>query len=108
MADKNNAIFQRKEKFESIYQLLIDMREELEDVEANKEKREALTEAANCIQLKIPKKPKGRHVKPYDSYNDGWCPTCGTHIAENEWVAIDHCEKCGQALIWPKTFGDWD
>lgn len=40
-----------------------------------------------------------RHFKPYDSYNDGWCPCCDAYIQELEYDT-HFCQACGQALDW--------
>ena len=87
----------------------------LEIIEEGSSKRDDTSEevleylkiAKACVNKNIPMRPKPRHIKPYDSYNDGWCPICETHIVENEDVKVDHCAKCGQALKWPKTWDDF-
>ena len=71
--------------------------------ETSEEVLEYLAIMKACLNKNIPIKPKPRHIKPYDSYNDGWCPICETHIVENEDVKIDHFSKCRQEIKWPKT-----
>lgn len=48
-----------------------------------------------------PAKPKIRHYKPFDDYNDGWCPCCGAYIQEMEYDRF-FCQSCGQRLDWPE------
>ena len=55
--------------------------------------------AINALEKQIAKKPKMRHVKPYDNYNDGWCPCCGGYVQEEEYDTY-YCQRCGQRLKW--------
>ena len=54
--------------------------------------------AINALEKQMPKKPKMRHLKPYDSYNDGWCPNCEAYV--NEDSEYKYCPNCGQKLDW--------
>ena len=59
---------------------------------------EASIMAINALEKQIPKKPKMRHLKPYDSYNDGQCPNCKAYV--NEDSGNNYCPNCAQKLDW--------
>lgn len=54
------------------------------------------------LEKKIPKKPRFRHTKKFDGYNDGWCPFCGDYVQEYEYDK-KYCQECGQALDWSEN-----
>ena len=77
--------------------------EAIEAIKDNKPKSgyyilcEALDVAIEALEKQIPKKPKMRHLKSFDGYNDGWCPCCNSYVQEFDQ---DCCGKCGQKLDW--------
>lgn len=64
-----------------------------------KDKIEAQRMAIEALERRIPKKPKMRHLKWYDGYNDGWCPCCESYVQELDFDKY-FCQGCGQALDW--------
>lgn len=60
---------------------------------------QAFSKAIKALEKQIQKKPKMRHVKKYDGYNDGWCPSCGDYIQETDFDK-KFCQDCGQKLDW--------
>lgn len=62
-------------------------------------KKNALKMAIKALEKQIPKKPKMRHTKDFDGYNDGWCPCCGKYVQELEYDK-KYCQECGQKLDW--------
>ena len=60
---------------------------------------EDLELAIKSLEKQVPKKPKMRHIKSYDGFNDGWCPCCEEYIQENEYDMF-YCQMCGQKLDW--------
>lgn len=60
---------------------------------------EALDVAIKTMEKQIPKKPKMRHLKWCDGYNDGWCPNCDSYVQELEYD-MHFCQACGQVLDW--------
>lgn len=54
--------------------------------------------AIKALEKQIPKKPKMRHFKKYDRYNDGWCPCCESYVIEEN--NKNFCSECGQRLDW--------
>lgn len=63
------------------------------------DKIKALEMAITVLKKQIPMKPKIRHFKPYDDYNDGWCPCCDAYVQELEYDT-HFCQACGQTLAW--------
>lgn len=55
-------------------------------------------ECRTAREKQISKKPRMRHLKPYDSSNDGWCPCCEAYVIEES--NKNFCPDCGQKLDW--------
>lgn len=62
---------------------------------------DAVQMAINALEKQIQKKPKIRHLKKYDGYNDGECPNCEAYIVDDEFSDEENfCQSCGQAINW--------
>ena len=48
----------------------------------------------------IPKKVIPRHIRKYDGFDDGECPTCGNSVLRDGFSNDVYCDECGQKLDW--------
>ena len=79
-----------------LYMQITDKGNELQFSQTDYEANEL---AIQALEKQIPNHPKMRHLKKFDGYNDGWCPSCGSYIEEVSFD-IHFCQKCGQRLNW--------
>lgn len=47
-----------------------------------------------------PKKVVPRHIRKYDGFDDGECPTCGNSVLRDGFSNDVYCDDCGQKLDW--------
>lgn len=56
--------------------------------------------AIHALEKQIPKKVQLRHIRKFDGFDDGECPTCGGSVSR-DCDGIDiFCLDCGQKLDW--------
>lgn len=48
----------------------------------------------------IPKKVIPRHIRKYDGFDDGECPTCENSVLRDAFSNDVYCDECGQKLDW--------
>lgn len=56
-----------------------------------------------CRELKdrlVAKKVSLRHVRKFDGFDDGECPTCGEPVSRDFDGTDIFCPECGQKLDW--------
>lgn len=56
-----------------------------------------------CRDLKdrlVAKKVSLRHVRKFDGFDDGKCPTCGELVSRDFGGTDIFCSECGQKLDW--------
>jgi hypothetical protein len=56
-----------------------------------------------CRALKdrlVAKKVSLRHVRKFDGFDDGKCPTCGELVSRDFGGTDIFCSECGQKLDW--------
>lgn len=46
------------------------------------------------------KKVIPRHIREYDGFDDGECPTCGNSVLRDGFSNDIYCDECGQKLDW--------
>lgn len=56
--------------------------------------------AIQALEKQIPKKVQLRHIRKFDGFDDGECPTCGRTVSRDCDGADDFCPDCGQKLDW--------
>lgn len=56
--------------------------------------------AVKALEKQIPKKVILRHIKKYDGFDDGECPTCGNSVLRDGFSNDVYCDECGQKLDW--------
>ena len=61
---------------------------------------EARNIAIQAIEKQIPKKVQLRHIRKFDGFDDGECPTCGWTVSRDCDGADNFCPNCGQKLDW--------
>lgn len=61
---------------------------------------EAIRFAISAIEKQIPKKVQLRHVRKFDGFDDGECPTCGQSVSRDCDGTDNFCPDCGQKLDW--------
>ena len=54
----------------------------------------------NYTEKQMAKKVIPRHIKKYDGYDDGQCPTCRNDVLRDEFYNDTYCDACGQKLDW--------
>lgn len=66
----------------------------------SKEHIESVKLAIQALEKQIPKKVQLRHIRKFDGFDDGECPTCGWSVSR-DCDGIDiFCLDCGQKLDW--------
>ena len=48
----------------------------------------------------MPKKVQLRHIRKFDGFDDGECPTCGQSVSRDCDGTDNFCPDCGQKLDW--------
>ena len=61
---------------------------------------EAKNMAIQALEKQIPKKVVLRHIRKYDGFDDGECPTCGNSVLRDGFSNDVYCDNCGQKLDW--------
>ena len=61
---------------------------------------EARNIAIQAIEKQIPRKVQLRHIRKFDGFDDGECPTCGWTVSRDCDGADNFCPNCGQKLDW--------
>lgn len=64
---------------------------------------EAIGAPEECRALKdrlVAKKVSIRHVRKFDGFDDGECPTCGESVSRDFDGTDIFCPECGQKLDW--------
>ena len=61
---------------------------------------ESLDMAIQALEKQIPKKVVPRHIRKYDGFDDGECPTCGNSVLRDGFSNDVYCDYCGQKLDW--------
>ena len=64
------------------------------------EHKKALDMAIKALEKQIPKKVNLRHIRKYDGFDDGECPTCGNSVLRDGFSNDVYCDDCGQKLDW--------
>ena len=63
----------------------------------------AIGTVEECRALKdrlVAKKVSLRHVRKFDGFDDGECPTCGESVSRDFDGTDIFCPECGQKLDW--------
>ena len=69
----------------------------------NTTKEELMEEIRMSIQAlekQIPKKVQLRHIRKFDGFDDGECPTCCNSVSRDCDGTDNFCTDCGQKLDW--------
>ena len=61
---------------------------------------ESIDMAINALEKQIPKKVQLRHIRKFDGFDDGECPTCGNSVSRDCDGTDNFCPDCGQKLDW--------
>ena len=61
---------------------------------------EAMRMAIQALEKQIPKKVQLRHIRKFDGFDDGECPTCGQSVSRDCYGTDNFCPDCGQKLDW--------
>ena len=61
---------------------------------------EAIQIAIQALEKQIPKKVQLRHIRKFDGFYDGECPTCGNSVSRDCDGTDNFCPDCGQKLDW--------
>ena len=56
--------------------------------------------AVQALEKQIPKKVQLRHIRKFDGFDDGECPTCGMTVSRDCDGADNFCPDCSQKLDW--------
>lgn len=56
--------------------------------------------AIKALEKQLPKKVVLRHIRKYDGFDDGECPTCGNSVLRDGFSNDVYCDNCGQKLDW--------
>lgn len=67
------------------------------------QKYRAIGTVEECRALKdrlVAKKVSLRHVRKFDGFDDGECPTCGESVSRDFDGTDIFCPECGQKLDW--------
>lgn len=67
------------------------------------QKYRAIGTVEECRALKdrlVAKKVPLRHVRKFDGFDDGECPTCGESVSRDFDGTDIFCPECGQKLDW--------
>ena len=56
--------------------------------------------AIQALEKQIPKKVQLRHIRKFDGFDDGECPTCGQSVSCDCDGIDNFCPDCGQKLDW--------
>lgn len=60
----------------------------------------ALDLAMQALEKQIPKKVNMRHIRKFDGFDDGECPSCGNSVIRDGFCIDVYCDNCGQKLDW--------
>ena len=61
---------------------------------------EAIRMSIQALEKQIPKKVQLRHIRKFDGFDDGECPTCGNSVSRDCDGTDNFCPDCGQKLDW--------
>lgn len=84
------------ESFENAYAMAINALEEVQQYRQ-------IGTVEECRDLKdrlVAKKVSLRHVREFDGFDDGKCPTCGELVSRDFGGTDIFCSECGQKLDW--------
>ena len=56
--------------------------------------------AIKALEKQIPKKVQLRHIRKFDGFDDGECPTCCNSVSRDCDGTDNFCPDCGQKLDW--------
>lgn len=70
------------------------------DKNSKTENAKALDIAIQALEKQIPKKVQLRHIRKFDGFDDGECPTCGLNVSRDCDGTDIFCPDCGQKLDW--------
>ena len=59
---------------------------------------EAMIMSIQGLEKQIPKKVQLRHIRKFDGFDDGECPTCGNIVSRDCDGTDNFCPDCGQKL----------
>ena len=68
--------------------------------DTNTEMVEAVKMSIQALEKQIPKKVQLRHIRKFDGFDDGECPTCGQSVSRDCDGTDNFCPDCGQKLDW--------
>ena len=57
-------------------------------------------ECRSAVEKQNAKKVNLRHIRKYDGFDDGECPTCGMSVSRDCDGSDISCPDCGQKLDW--------
>nr|DAK81811.1 MAG TPA: hypothetical protein [Bacteriophage sp.] len=66
----------------------------------SKEHIESVKLAIQALEKQIPTKVQLRHIRKFDGFDDGECPTCGLNVSRDCDGTDVFCPDCGQKLDW--------
>ena len=61
---------------------------------------EAIRMSIQALEKQIPKKVQLRHIRKFDGFDYGECPTCGNSVISDCDGTDNFCPDCGQKLDW--------
>lgn len=61
---------------------------------------EAIRMSIQALEKQIPKKLQLRHIRKFDGFDDGECPTCCNSVSRDCDGTDNFCPDCGQKLDW--------
>ena len=61
---------------------------------------EAIRMSIQALEKQIPKKVQLRHIRKFDGFDDGECPTCGNSVSRDCDGTDNFCPDCDQKLDW--------
>ena len=53
-----------------------------------------------ALEKQMPKKVQLRHIRKFDGFDDGECPTCCNSVSRDCDGTDNFCPDCGQKLDW--------
>ena len=68
--------------------------------DTNTEMVEAVKMSIQALEKQMPKKVQLRHIRKFDGFDDGECPTCGQSVSRDCDGTDNFCPDCGQKLDW--------
>ena len=62
--------------------------------------KKAFQMVLQALEKQIPKKVELRHIRKFDGFDDGECPTCCNSVSRDCDGTDNFCPDCGQKLDW--------